>query len=85
MANGIIFIMKSVLVAADSRGSRLDSHLKEFNSSEISFIVHSKKGAGLLDIWNTVEPMIKEYSVNLVFIMGGICDVTDLFVNIQGK
>lgn len=68
---------KFVLVIIDSRGSWLHNQLRQFQSRSMSFKVIFKKGAGLKRLWEVAEWYLLSRHVDLILVMGGVCDMTD--------
>ena len=64
---------KSILVVADSRGRDLDHDLRK--DTTLSFTVLVYPGSGLIKLLTMAELNHPE-SYDLIFILGGICDIT---------
>lgn len=78
MAEG--FNIKRVLIITDSRGAwlprELRNYLREQRFDEIEFRVIYKKGAGLAKIWEIAEFALLTRRIDLLMLLGGICDIT---------
>lgn len=70
---------KFVLIITDSRGSWLHSKLYHYQDNRIKYQVIYRKGAGLRKLWETVEWAILTRPVDLIILMGGVCDMTEKF------
>lgn len=70
---------KYVLVITDSRGSWLHRELRPHQRPYLKFNVIYKRGAGLSKLWEIAERAIFTRKVDLILIMGGVCDMTDKF------
>lgn len=70
---------KYVLVITDSRGAWLHRQLRIHQRPYLKFNVIYKRGAGLCKLWEVAERAIFTRKVDLILIMGGVCDMTDKF------
>lgn len=76
---------KKILVVSDSRGSKLGSHLEEKADDLLTFDLLVKRGGDLLNLWNIAEQQLRKGKADMVFLYGGVCNLTDLFYNVQGQ
>lgn len=64
----------------DSRGAWLSYQIREAlrrqEKADISFTVIYRKGAGLALLWELAEKVLLTRKVDILFIAGGICDIT---------
>lgn len=74
-----------VRVYADSRGSWLAHELRKFNCDEINYSVHYRKGATLIDIWTMIEADLFSSKIDFIFILAGVCDMTDFSYTRTGR
>lgn len=70
---------KHVLIIMDSRGSWLHRELRRHQKPSVKFNVIYRKGAGLTKLWEITEWALLTRKVDLILIMGGVCDLTDKF------
>lgn len=63
-----------VRVYADSRGAWLSHEIRKFNSTDIDYSVHYRKGATLREIWAMIEMDLFCARIDFIFILAG--DVT---------
>lgn len=75
----------NILVMADSRGRLLDQYLTNYSDDTRKFRVVVKSGAGLERLWESAVLEMKENKVDILFILGGVCDITDLRYDPPGK
>lgn len=75
---------KFVLIVTDSRGSWLHYELKKYQLPHLYFRVIYRKGAGLKYLWEIIEGCLLTHHWDYVFILGGVCDVTDRYL-INGR
>lgn len=65
---------------ADSRGAWLSHQIREEmrrqHKSDLLFTVIYRKGAGLALLWELAEKVLFTRKVDIIFIAGGICDIT---------
>lgn len=76
---------KKITVVADSRGSRLGSFLSAHNDEYFSFNSRVKSGGDLMKLWDIAKQELDMNRSDMIFIYGGVCNITDLFYNIQGQ
>lgn len=74
-----------VRVYADSRGAWLAHEIRKFNTEEIDYSVHYRKGATLTDIWAMIEGDLFSTKIDFIFIFAGICNITDRFYTRTGR
>lgn len=74
-----------VRIYADSRGSWLSHAIRHYNSDEINFSVHYRKGATLIDIWAMIESDLLTNNIDFIFIYAGVCNITDRSYNRSGR
>lgn len=67
---------KFVLIITDSRGSWLHYRLRQYQNRTIKFRVIYKRGAGLKMLWEIAEWAILTRPVDLIILLGGVCDMT---------
>lgn len=70
--------MWNILVLADSRGKKLEAELHKMNDTLFQFTTIAKKGAGLDRLWINIQRAMHECKFDMVFVCGGVCDLTDL-------
>lgn len=68
---------KYTLIVTDSRGAWLNREIQRFKSHIMSFKVMYRRGAGLAELWEVIEWNLLFRRVDYVFILGGVCDLTD--------
>lgn len=66
-----------VFIIADSRGVLLKEQLDDV-FVDIPFNLYWKKGLRLVDTYNYVAPIIRNFKPKLVYLLNGISDVTYL-------
>lgn len=69
-------IFKAALVT-DSTGKNMESLFNQNMEATVQFTVYYYSGAGLRSLWETIEHIILFHHVNIVYLLGGICDLTD--------
>lgn len=71
---------KRVLIIMDSRGAWLSRELRNYTRDsqidKIEFRVIYRKGAGLATLWEVAEFALLTRKIDLLLILGGICDIT---------
>lgn len=72
------------LVLANSRGSYLWREFRRIPNDDTYFRVISRKGASLKKLWEIAESEIFKGRPDIIFLYGGICDLTDRFYNRYG-
>lgn len=70
---------RRILIVADSRGSWLHNELRPYQSRLWHFKVVYRNGAGLRKLWEIAEWHLLTTKVDYLVMLGGICDLTDLF------
>lgn len=69
-----------VLIITDSRGAWLSrevrNYTRESQIEDFDFRVIYRKGAGLAKIWEIAEHALLTRKIDLLLILGGICDIT---------
>lgn len=65
-----------VLIITDLRGSWLRSRLRQYQDHLIKFKVMYRRGAGLKTLWEIAEWAILTRPVDLIILLGGVCDIT---------
>lgn len=70
---------KFVLIVMDSRGSWLHRELNKYQLPHLRFKVVYRKGAGLRSLWEIAEWYLLTRKVDLIILLGGVCDITDRF------
>lgn len=75
----------AVRIYADSRGAWLAHEIRKFNSAEISYSVHYRKGATLRAIWAMIEMDLLSTKIDFIFILAGVCDITDFTFTRTGR
>lgn len=72
--------MKKVLIITDSRGAWLTREVRNFTRDhhfdDIDFRIIYRKGAGLAKIWEIAEFALLTRKIDLLMLLGGICDIT---------
>lgn len=66
-----------VLIVCDSRGAWLHRELNRYQSYLLKFSVIYRKGASLEELWEIIEWNLLTKRIDYVFILGGICNITD--------
>lgn len=56
----------------------MKSELIRYNDRALHFHTRYRKGAKLVDLWELAEPDLIAGQIDLVIIMGGICNITDV-------
>lgn len=74
-----------VRVYADSRGAWLAHELRKFTCTEIDYSVHYRKGATLREIWAMIEMDLFATRIDFVFVLAGVCDITDFTYTRTGR
>lgn len=74
-----------IVVITDSRGRFLDQFLTLHSHDMRKFHVVVKRGAGLERLWEAAEWELKKNKVDILFILGGVCDITDQRYDISGR
>lgn len=77
--------MKVILLIADSRGRRLENQLKRINNDQVHYLTMVKSGAGLMKLWSTAKMELSRRKIDVLFIYGGICDITNLYYDAFGN
>lgn len=77
--------MNLVCVVSDSRGAKLQAHLNLIHDDRREFKVIVKRGADLTKLWSLAEKELVSPETAMVFIYGGVCNLTDIFHNIHGQ
>lgn len=72
------------LVIADSRGALLWREFRRIPNEDIYYRVITRKGASLRKLWEIAESEIFRGRPDIIFLYGGICDLTDRIYNWQG-
>lgn len=67
-----------IVVVSDSRGRLLTQLLNNYCDEKRLFRVIVKSGAGLLRLWNAAELEMKHSRVDILFLLGVVCDITDV-------
>lgn len=68
----------SVVVITDSRGVGLQEYFNRLNSAEFNIRVLAYKGKGIVDAVQMAKPKIIWWQPKVIFVLNGICDVTEL-------
>lgn len=63
----------------------MDSELQRLKDETTQFKVIVKRGAGLDRLWSETEKELRINRPDIVFIYGGVCDLTDLHYDTHGK
>lgn len=74
-----------VRVYADSRGRLLKSELYRLNDGTIHFHTRYRKGAQLVNLWEMAELDLLSGQIDLVILLGGICNITDAYYDHHGR
>lgn len=75
----------SIYIVADSRGAFLQRYLDYHNSwPNVRYTVEVYKGRGILQLWARARKLLLTDKANFVYLFGGICDLTSLYV-IRGQ
>lgn len=73
----------------DSRGAwlshQISEELRRQNRRDIIFTVIYRKGAGMALLWELAERTLLTRRVDILFIAGGICDITKACRSYQGR
>lgn len=69
---------------ADSRGKTLEIELLKMNDESTHFTTIVKPGAGLDRLWLAAEKELDKRRYQVVFIYGGVCDLTDRLYDSHG-
>lgn len=72
-------------MVADSRGTKLGPYLEMHSDQHLSFNLRVKRGGDLLNLWSIAEQEIIDGNADMIFLYGGVCNITDLFYNVQGR
>lgn len=67
------------MIITDSRGSWLHKELRRHQQRSLKFNVIYRRGAGLRELWEIAEHAILTREVDLILMLGGVCDMTDKF------
>lgn len=72
---------KRILIITDSRGAWLPREIRNYTrerdlGKSFDFRVIYRKGAGLAKIWEIAEHALFTRKIDLLFLLGGICDIT---------
>lgn len=69
---------KNILLITDSRGKYLQGYLNHHNRnfSKVVYTVEVHKGSKLQRLWRFAKPYLSTRSYDLIYIYGGICDIT---------
>lgn len=76
---------KTAVIISDSRGARLGQELRALRSTHIHFRVIVKSGAKLIQLWEHAEYEILFNQPDIIFLYGGVCDLTDRYYNMYGE
>lgn len=69
-------------IVSDSRGRSLDFLFSQLFDFPVEFTVYYRNGAHLRDLWETVEQIILFDHTDIVYLYGGVCDLTDkMYIN----
>lgn len=71
---------KYILIVTDSRGSWLNREIQRYQTHLLKFKVIYRRGAGLAVLWEIIEWNLLSRRVDYVFILGGVCDLTDRYL-----
>lgn len=69
-------IYKAALVS-DSRGKLMEGNFNAITDFPVQFCVYHRSGAKLENLWETIEQILLFEHVDIVYILGGICNITD--------
>lgn len=69
-------IIQAALVA-DSRGKYMDTIFNNLNDYPVQFSVHRRNGAQLAELWEIAESIILFDHPDIIYIFGGVCDLTE--------
>lgn len=76
---------KTAVILSDSRGARLGQELRALRSDYIHFRVRVNSGAKLAKLWEFAEYEILFNQPDVIFLYGGVCDLTDRFYTEFGE
>lgn len=78
-----------VVIMADSRGAWLSRELRNYlrlhRITDVHYHVVYRKGAGLATLWELAEFVLLSRKVDILMILGGICDITSLSIDSRGR
>lgn len=73
-----------ILVVTDSRGAWLHREFRRYQTHLLKFSVIYRRGAGLETLWEIIEWNILSKNFDYVFLLGGVCNITDK-ITINGR
>lgn len=66
---------------SDSRGKFMESNFNAITDFPVQFSVYQRNGAKLEMLWETIEQILLFEHVDIVYILGGVCNLTDPIIH----
>lgn len=70
-------LYKAALVS-DSRGKLMENSFNSITDFPVQFSVYYRNGAKLEHLWETIEQILLFEHVDIIYILGGVCNITDV-------
>lgn len=76
---------KYITIITDSRGSWLQQAINRLVDYRFSVKVIYRRGGGLRDLWEIAEWTLISRKIDLLIILGGVCDMTTMYHDARGR